>query len=383
MFYIRVYTTEHRTFHNIDDSTKRKNKNYFSPQGAPLKSLNHHDMSSPSTNSGKADTRVTEIMPCHKPDCSVTFHDIDVRAFHFIRTHHADGDVLPQPTVNEALDASLQKFLDAKRSLFKEPPRFPEREEDIILQCPEHSCNKTFENKATRDFHYNRMHHSRHPSVLSQLTDNSDVEHEHRRRGYWCIKADCAARFLSEELRDFHCSRAHPMLWKATQDIAIVTGRYMTAGGDIDKVVDGEKFKQAQAEMAPKPTSMNTTPKSEISEIEAMARVSEPESDITETTSLSGSRLNKRCILGAFETPGVERIWVEYSNGIVVDHIEDIAVMKVDMEAPANPSSEPITDVEEAEPGRRPYFQHRSRSQMMMDRNALANPGASKWVVRD
>jgi hypothetical protein len=255
------------------------------------------------------------IMPCHKPDCNAKFHDNDVRDLHFVRMHHDSRETLPKAIVNEDLTATLKNYLEAKKIAFKKPPRKPEPVDDKLLSCPNPSCDLTFTTEELRDFHNNRMHHSRQPSMLSRLEgEDSD---ERRRVGYECLKADCDSRFLNNELRDFHCKRVHPMLWKAIQDC------------------------------------LDSAPKQQ-GNFPGLTSLSEPDEGGT------GKKESVKVI--------------------------DVMVMKV--------NSIEASETFEGEEGDsaaatvkhpqlvRPGYQYRLRSQHMMNRNVLANPGASNWAVQ-
>lgn len=125
------------------------------------------------------------------------------------------------------------------------------------------------------------------------------------------------------------------MLWKATQDMAIATSNYenMTAGADVDKVADGDKIQQAETAMAPVSRSSDTTPQSEISEISAMTNASQQESDTSEMISSSEPEEEKQTEEAHSPNPSsLERTPLAYNNSIVVEHVEDIAVINGDVE---------------------------------------------------
>jgi hypothetical protein len=118
---------------------------------------------------------------------------------------------VPKEPVNDETFPSLKSIRKQNQTYFQLCPPKLFVQQNIILHCLDPDCDHTFESEGLRDFHYNRMHHARHPSMISQLTGTV----EQRLYGYECLKADCDSRFLSEELRDFHVARIHPKIWQS------------------------------------------------------------------------------------------------------------------------------------------------------------------------
>jgi len=149
-----------------------------------------------------------EVIHCPRSDCDFTFSDPELLDLHITRIHKLD---VPKEPVNEENIKSLKSIQKQKQTYFQLCPPKLLVEQKVILHCLDPDCDHIFDSEPLRDFHYNRMHHARHPSMISQLTGTV----EQRLHGYECLKADCDSRFLSEELRDFHVARLHPKIWQS------------------------------------------------------------------------------------------------------------------------------------------------------------------------
>ena len=142
---------------------------------------------------------------CPRSDCDSTFSDPELLDLHINRIHKP---YVTKEPVSEELSKALKSTLEQKQTYLQLCPPTLFVQHRTILHCLDPDCDCIFDSEGLRDFHYHRMHHARHPSMLSQLTGTV----EQRLYGYECLQADCDSRFLSEELRDFHVTRVHPKI---------------------------------------------------------------------------------------------------------------------------------------------------------------------------
>jgi len=322
-----------------------------------------------SSSSNQVTARV--IITCHKPDCHSSFESSDVRDLHFVRAHYQD--VVPKHPVNEVLATSLLQFLEHKKQVFRYPPQKLEINEDkVIFHCFGPNCKQTFASEDLRDFHFNRMHHSRHLSMLPQLIDTENEEHH--KKGHECLKADCDSRFLSAELRDFHYERTHPKLWNWTREV-------------VDKTKTSTNRKKFKEDIRRNPDSIETMSNGDNVEDDVVMSTSELDCHAIDITNpaVFDEKKDTKLILSHLPTPelakGTDKVEIVVENMEVMAMTGEIESLQADLLF-KNLTQPPVT-VGKSKSNPQSVFLYRSRSQMMMDRNALANPGASKWVIRN